>query len=453
LPKVSIGKDGTPNIDKNFIKQANKDGVNKVVEAYSKRAVLRALLNNFVSSFIKILTQNKDGKADGRIRSSYNFLDIVSGRTASRNPNLQNLPEHAALSKPLKRSIIAPKGCIIIKIDYSAAEVRGIGNVSRDMVVRDSFMVAHEFKKQYLDSPTEGLKFDISKSDVHMVNASSFYNFDLNKVSNLDELKQYKPQRQDIKTIVFGLIYGRSAKAIASQLGKDIAYVEELIRSFFKKFKFMYIWLETTKETARKRLFVEGPTGLRRNLFGYLMPEKWKNSYQLKSALDRRAVNSIIQGYSSQTTYRGMNLFIDEVYHRYKDRKEFPMRIFNTVHDSVMFYCSYDHVLECIELIQYSFTDRVMQQMNTDFGIDFQIPIEIDFEIGASLGQMTKYDHKLSDLYEIVKQSVEFQQKELLYEVDAKDTIKSVFGVKGNKIPAMYKPQINNGFFDITILN
>lgn len=443
--KVSIGADGSPNLDKFFIK---KYGDSEVVKAYAKRNVLRALINNFVTGILKILTESVDARTDGRVRSYYGYLEIVTNRLNSIKPNLQNIPERTSYGKHIKRAFIAPPGHLIIKVDYSASEVRWAGISATDSEYGKSFDIGVQLRKRYLSEPTDENRFKMeSIGDVHMMTADYFFDFGLSKAMTVDDLKAFKDFRQQIKNIVFGLIYGRTVKSIAGVIGRDVDYTNKLIKRFFAKYKATERFLTKTMESARKNLYVENQVGMRRNLPVYLMPDEWQPKGTLCNAADRRAVNSPIQGISSEANLAAMRLLECAVWDKFKHLPKMPITAFNTVHDSVFFYVEYPYLFDGLQMIKWAMTTGVMDHLK-GFGphVQFPIPIEIDFEVGPCLSVMKKFDGRLVDLWNICKSSLDWQNTELKYNVPVSPTMREIWGKQGEKICDAYRGQIPKYF-------
>ena len=449
LEKVSMGKNGTPNID-TIMQEKYKD--HPTIIAYSKRSKVLTLINNYVTGIIKRMSRDKDAMADSRIRSSYRYHNVVSYRSSSSNPNLQNIPEHGTLGKYIKRCFITPPGTVIIKIDYSAAEIRCLGNVANDKNFGEAFMVGVDLRKEYLSNPTDDRRFKMSTiGDVHMVNANYFFNLAIATLSTMEEVKKLKLYRQQIKGIVFGLVYGRGIKAMAAAIGKDEEYTTNLVNKFYERFHATHKWLKDIEKQAQENLFVENPMGARRNLWPYMTPNSWDKSYGAHTACDRRARNSPIQGYASMITYCAMRLFEKQVHKRHGHKADLPIQIFNTVHDSTFVYVNYENIFEAIHLLKVCMTtgvQKVIQRRHGD-GVHFPIPIEIDFELGGSLATCQKFDGRLSDLYKTLEDTLVWQNEELRYDVDIPDTMDIIFGKNGEQISSIFKKQVSNGYFDL----
>lgn len=447
--KVSIGKDGSPNIDKAMQK---KYADNPVMKAYGDRNKVLTLINTYVSGTIKRISMDKDAQADSRIRSSYRYHNVVSFRSSSAAPNLQNIPEHGNLGKRIKRCFVAPPGHLIIKIDYSAAEVRCLGNVANDTEFGKAFKVGVDLRKDYLSKPTDDRKFKMSTvGDVHMVNAAYFFDLALDGLRNTDDIKKIKPFRQQVKGIVFGLVYGRGVKAMAAAIDKDVDYTEGLIDKFYAKFRGTHKWLLGTEKQAQEKLYVENPMGARRHLWPYLLPKTWRKAYSIHAACDRRARNSPIQGYASMINYCAMRLFEKQVYKMYGHEKKLPIQIFNTVHDSTFAYVRYDYIFPAISLLRRCMTSGVQQLVQKRHGenANFPIPIEIDFDVGGSLATCERFDGKLSNLFKIVKNTLTWQKKEMKYDINVSDELSTVFGSDGENITKDFIAQTKNGHFDL----
>jgi DNA polymerase-1 len=289
--------------------------------------------------------KNEDAKKDSRIRPSFNYLRVVTGRTSANNPNLQQVPSRGKLSKYIKRVFIARPNTIFIKVDYSAHEVRGWSLISGDKNVAGAFQKGIDLYANYVKQPTpENLKKFEDEGDIHIINSSYFFGLKVSEVT--------KDIRQSVKGVTFGLIYGRSAKSLSVQLNKPIDEVNSIIDKFFTRFKVASNWLLEIEKFARKNYYVEAPTGLRRHLWPYLLPktkDKEKAWNSIAAACDRRARNSPIQGMGSGIGYSAARYLETWTFERFKEEAlesgELPIRNQNMVHDSIELEINYSHVI------------------------------------------------------------------------------------------------------------
>ena len=441
LEPINVGADG-PSLDKEF-QEEYRD--NPLVSAYTNLNKAKKIRDAFVKSLIKIVSKNEDAKLTGRIRSSYKYLMVVTGRTSSTDPNLQQIPAHGKLAGYIKRAFVASPGTIFIKVDYSAHEVRGLALVGNDKVLAGAFQRGLDLYDEYLKNPTPyALKKHAEEGDIHIINACFFFGLKPHEVTKLI--------RQSVKAVVFGLIYGRSAPSIAAALGRPLEEVEDVMKKFFARFRDGAKWLKGTVEFARKNAFVEAPTGLRRHLWPYLLPQtnETKRDYEsLAAACDRRANNSPIQGMGSGIGYSAARFLENWTFSRFKKwslkHKKLPIRNQNMVHDSMEHEVEYSHIGYALEMIQHSLTKGVQSYCIDKFGMKFPVDLSIEMDIGGTLDNVEKWDGSIQSLYNLLKATLEFQRDEMKYDVDVEKVLTKVFT---GYLPQFLVDQAYAGYFE-----
>lgn len=447
LEPLETGVSGSGKLDKNF--QKKYENVPEV-SLYNKLGKAKKLRNAYVKSFIQQLASDADFRSDHVIRASYRMLEIITGRTAARNPNLQQIPSRSELGKLIKRLFIAIDGTLYIKVDYRVHEVRGWGIISFDHAIADLFINAKKLRDKYRIRPNEELKKRLdTEADIHIMNASYFFSVAIDFFMNLgkdkkiaDEIKQL---RDAVKGVIFGLIYQMSIRSLATTIKKPVKFAEKLVSNFRKRFPTGMKWIEDTKKKAKNQLFIENPLGFRRHLWGYLFPESCSFSNRVHAEMSRRAVNSPIQGMCSQFMAIG-GRDLDRQIHDFqvKTKKKIKHKICNTVHDSLESLFEYRYFLLGLALIEESLTDNVRKIVNDRYGWDFVVDLEIDFEIGPSLSDLKKWDFSLAALENIVYKSLVFQKEELGHKINISQVMEIIFVDGWEYAPAWMKTQAKN---------
>jgi hypothetical protein len=158
ISQTATGKDA---VDKEFIEHY-KDR-NYLVEKFGEFQAAVKLLSTYVKGWDKKLSNEIDGATDHHLRADYKFFNVDTGRLGSADPNLQNIPARGPLSKIIKEMFITPDGCLLIRFDYSAHEVRGWAIVSGDKVLARVFQVGQELRQMWikLKSRFPGKKFPL----------------------------------------------------------------------------------------------------------------------------------------------------------------------------------------------------------------------------------------------------------------------------------------------------
>ena len=207
-----------------------------------------------------------------RIHTSYAMAATSTGRLASTDPNLQNIPIRTAEGREIRKAFVAEKGNKLISADYSQIELRVLAHMADIPALKQAF--------------EDGL-------DIHAMTASEMFGV---PVEGMDA-----SVRRRAKAINFGIIYGISAFGLANQLGISRAEAGDYIKTYFERFPGIRDYMEATKETARKQGFVT-------TLFGRRMHYADINSKnaQLRAFKERAAINAPIQGSAADIIRRAM---------------------------------------------------------------------------------------------------------------------------------------------------
>ena len=200
--------------------------------------------------------------ATGRVHTSYSQAVAITGRLASQDPNLQNIPVRTAEGRRIREAFIAPAGSVIISADYSQIELRIMAHLSQD----------------------EGLlKAFAAGEDIHRATAAEIFGCEREAVSS--------EQRRYAKVINFGLIYGMSAFGLASQLGVDRASAQSYIERYFARYPGVRDYMQNTREAAKRQGYVE--TFFGRRLW---VPEINSPNGMRRQGAERAAINAPMQG-------------------------------------------------------------------------------------------------------------------------------------------------------------
>lgn len=445
LAAVSKTDTGQDAIDKAFI-GAYKDR-NRVVAAYGEYQEIEKLISTYVRGWYKKLTTNLDSATDDHLRPDYSFFDVVTGRLASKGPNLQNIPTRGKLSKIIKRMFVGMKGYLLIRYDYSAHEVRVWSIASGDPVLAGVFKIGQALRQEWIQNPTDEVKARLKRDgDVHIQNVKRFFNKEVDKSD---------PLRDAVKAVVFGTLYGKSAKTLgedtkASEIGvlksnistqykitltetdpakfkkaeKQLkveidklqtlmeddreAYAQGIIDKMFGQFKKGAAWTNKMQELAETQFYVYSPIGRRR-----YMPAALSMDRQIVNQQVRRGSNAPIQGFASEIGVTAGRCILEAYYSNLPKLKkmmgiqksDWEMRIpFNrTVHDAHYFAVPYEMVLPFIHLLQYETTYGVTKRYKDNFGIDFAIEPEIEIEVGGRDDHTHKWDWSLNNLVDSLR--------------------------------------------------
>lgn len=226
----------------------------KVLLEYRGLAKLKSTYTDKLPKMIKHET--------GRVHTSYNQAVAITGRLASSDPNLQNIPVRTAEGRRIREAFIAPEGSHIVSADYSQIELRIMAHLSKD----------------------EGmLKAFTNNEDIHRATAAEVFGLEKDKVES--------EQRRFAKVINFGLIYGMSAFGLAQNLNIERSAAASYIERYFARYPGVRQYMDDTRESAKENGYVETYFGRR-----LWVPEINSSNGTRRAGAERAAINAPMQG-------------------------------------------------------------------------------------------------------------------------------------------------------------
>jgi len=439
LKPLKLGKNIRPNgekegaIGKDFQK-AYKEV--KEVSWFDKITKVKKLRDAYVKSLIKLWGSDDDLKTDKRIRPTYNFSKIVTGRTSAEKPNLQQIPSRSELGKHIKRLFIAGKGKILIKVDYSAHEVRCWSIISGDQAVADVFQVGADFRNRYklFPDPLIWRKIDL-EGDVHKINAAYFFGVDVSAVT--------KFLRDSVKTVIFGLIYGQGDNGLAAATDNTVAKIVELKKRFLERFPVGVKWFSKVHDIVNKYFFCESPIGRRRHLWGLALPKSVPNLDGINARCLRQSVNSLVQGFGSDLMMVGIRNVDRMKYEHFEETGHYPdMDLCVSVHDSLTVEVAYEDFWLALDFIDRGLTSVVEDKIKERYGYSFVSSPEVDFDIGPTERDVKGWDFSFEQMKKHVRTSLEFQNEEWDHEIDIDDVMNNIFEEQYDTMPEFMKKQL-----------
>jgi DNA polymerase-1 len=235
--------------------------------------------------------------ATGRVHTNYAQAVAVTGRLASNEPNLQNIPIRTPEGRRVREAFIAPPGHLILSADYSQIELRIMAHISRDAGLLRAF--------------AEGI-------DVHRATASEVFGVPVAEVGS--------EQRRYAKVINFGLIYGMGAFGLASNLGIEQKAARDYIDRYFARFAGVKRYMDETRVRAREQGYVETVFGRR-----LWLPEINSGNGPRKAGAERQAINAPMQGTAADLIKLAM-LAVQQAI----DGEQRATRIVMQVHDELV---------------------------------------------------------------------------------------------------------------------
>ena len=255
LPVKKKTPGGQPSTDEDVLQELAADfPLPKILLEYRSIAKLK-------STYTDKLPRMVDAKT-GRVHTTYSQAVAVTGRLASNDPNLQNIPIRTPQGRRIREAFIAPPGWKLVSADYSQIELRIMAHLSGDAGLRHAFEHGH---------------------DVHRATAAEVFGRKIDEVTN--------DERRAAKAINFGLIYGMSAFGLAQNLGIERVTAQAYIDSYFTRYPGVARYMQETRELARSRGYVETVFGRR-----LWLPEIRSGGPQRKQAAERAAINAPMQG-------------------------------------------------------------------------------------------------------------------------------------------------------------
>ncbi len=331
LPVLKKTPGGAPSTDEDVLERLAADyPLPKTLLEYR---ALTKLKSTYTDKLPRMVNQ-----ATGRVHTNYAQATAVTGRLASTDPNLQNIPVRTPEGRRIREAFIAPPGSVIVSADYSQIELRIMAHISHDENLLRAFAAGE---------------------DVHRHTAAEIFNRGLHQVT--------PEERRYAKVINFGLIYGMSAFGVAQALGLERATAQAYIDSYFTRYPGVARYMQETREQARERGYVETVFGRRL----WLAEIKASNAGRRQGA-ERAAINAPMQGTAADLIKLSMVAVQD-----WLNREHLSSKLIMQVHDEL--------VLE----VPQSELDRVREMLpGLMSGVaELAVPLVVDVGVGANWEQ------------------------------------------------------------------
>ncbi len=274
-----------------------------------------------------------------RIHTSYSMAATTTGRLASTDPNLQNIPIRTEDGRKIRTAFIPEDGNVLISADYSQIELRLLAHIADIKAMKEAFA---------------------SGVDIHAMTASEMFNV---PVEGMDQAT-----RRRAKAINFGIIYGISAFGLANQLGISRGEAKEYIAAYFEKFPGIRRYMDETVLSAKANGFVETIFG-RRTYVGGIND---KNP-AMRGYAERQAINAPIQGAAADVIRRAMIRMLPAL-----REAKLSARMLLQVHDELIFECPKNEAEETC-----AFVSKVMARAHQP-AVAISVPLEVDARAGAN---------------------------------------------------------------------
>jgi DNA polymerase-1 len=281
--------------------------------------------------------------ATRRVHTSYSQTGAVTGRLASSDPNLQNIPIRTELGRLIRQAFIAAPGKSLISVDYSQIELRIVAHMSEDPAMIKAFQ---------------------EDQDIHAATAAAVFGTPPGGVT--------QEMRRRAKAVNFGLIYGMSPFGLSRSTDLTLAEAEEFVRVYFQRFPGVRQFLDQVRRRAAEVGHVETMLG-RRRYFPQLMQGATAVPEQARSRAEREAINAPIQGTAADIIKLAMLKLPGAL-----NQAGLSARMLLQVHDELVFECPEAELATAIQLVK-----EVMQSPLT-----LRVPLKTDAKVGRNWAEM-----------------------------------------------------------------
>ena len=280
-----------------------------------------------------------------RVHTSFLLAATTTGRLASSDPNLQNIPIKSEDGKDIRKAFKAKKDHLLISADYNQIEMRILADLAD----------VKELKKAFKNN-----------EDIHSLTASQIFNIDIKKVN--------QDHRRKAKAINFGIIYGISQYGLAKQINVSNYEAEEFLNAYFAKFPEIKVYMDSTIKFCRKSGYVNNIFGRRSHFNG--INDK---NFNVRNFQERAAINAPIQGSASEV----MRLAMIRLYKKLNEEKNLKSKILLQIHDELIFEVPKKEEKAMVKLIQNEMTSVTQSDYHS-----FSTPLTVDVNVGDNWGML-----------------------------------------------------------------
>lgn len=284
------------------------------------------------STYVDALPSQID-KDDNRVHTNFSQTTAATGRLASVNPNLQNIPIRTLRGQQIRGAFVSAEGKKIISADYSQIELRLIAEISGE----DNMIKAFQ-----------------DGEDIHASTAAKLFNIPLEEVS--------KTQRGQAKTVNFGILYGQGAFALAEQTGLSRSEAKQMIEAYYETYPKLKAYMAEQVKSAREIGYVETILGRKRHL-----KDINSGNFVVRAHAERNAVNAPIQGSAADVVKMAMIKIQKEL-----EKEKLRTKMLLQVHDELVFESPIDEVEVAKNIIK----------TEMESAIETQVPLLVEVGVG-----------------------------------------------------------------------
>ena len=301
-------------------------------------------LSKLKNTYSDSLPEHLDKKTN-RVHTSFLLAATTTGRLASSDPNLQNIPIKSDDGKDIRKAFIAEKNKLFISADYNQIEMRILADLAD----------VKELKKAF-----------INNEDIHSLTASQVFNKSLKDIDD--------DMRRKAKAINFGIIYGISQYGLAKQIGVSNNEASDFLDSYFFKFPEIKDYMSSTIKFCRKSGYVSNIFGRRTHISN--INDK---NFNVRNFQERAAINAPIQGSASEI----MRLAMIRLNEKMIDKKLKDSKMLLQIHDELIFEVPEKDINYVSKVIKQEMTSVKNSELHS-----FSIPLSVDINIGENWGML-----------------------------------------------------------------
>lgn len=327
LPYPKKIKNGTYSTNKEILDKLIK--YHPIIEKILEYRTLSKLYANYAVGL------KEEIREDGRIHTVFNQTLTRTGRLSSVSPNLQNIPARDKYARMIRKAFVADDNSCLLSSDYSQVELRIFACLSNATNLIDAF--------------NHG-------ADIHTKTAADIFHIKMEEVT--------KEQRRAAKAVNFGILYGISSFGLSEDLNIDFKQAKEFIDNYLQTYPGIKEYMEKEKEEAYQRGYVTTIMNRKR-----IIEELKSKNYMLRSAGERMALNTPIQGSAADILKKAMV----EIFEKFKE-KNLQSKMLIQVHDELVFNVLEDELEEVKEIVK-----NTMENV-----VSLQVPLSVEIETGKN---------------------------------------------------------------------
>lgn len=282
-----------------------------------------------VSTYLDALPRHINNET-GRIHTTLNQIATSTGRIASSDPNLQQIPVRTATGKQIREAFKTGADHLLISADYSQIELRILAHLSQDSGLIEAFQ---------------------NGEDIHSSTAAAILNKDLGEITEQD--------RRVAKAINFGIVYGMSGFGLATRLDMERSLADDFISNYFKKYPKVKTYMDSTIDQARRLGYVETLLGRRRYI-----PEITSSNANIRNASERMAINMPVQGTAGDLIKIAMIRVQSAI-----DKAKMDAKMILQIHDELLFECTQEEKNLLVNLVS-EIMPKALPMLSVPIGIE-----------------------------------------------------------------------------------